>query len=150
MNRLFVHIHPLFLGSPSHLDQHRALGGVPGAVQYYTVPVSHPFLHGRAYTSNPISHFIWPQLSLLGSEKFKFKRLINKVGERETRGTWYDRLPREGEIRKGPPWDPPRNKSPSTGLVSCLLWSFSIPDLPHSQKSRLKQLLVRTIESQTL
>ena len=48
------------------------------------------------------------------------------------------------------PWDPPRNKSRSVGLVSHLLHSFSIRGLPHSQKSRLKQLLNRVTESRVL
>lgn len=55
-------------------------------------------------------------------------------------------FPEKVKSRKTP-MRPSQEQIPSMGLVSCLLRSFSIPDLPHSQKSRLKQLLVRTIES---
>ena len=58
VNQLYIYIHPLFLGFPSHLDHHRVLSRVPCAISFMQISVyicqsqppnsshQHPFLLG--------------------------------------------------------------------------------------------------------
>ena len=45
MNQLYVYIYPLFFGFPSHLGHHRALSGVPCAIQQVLISYLFSFHH---------------------------------------------------------------------------------------------------------
>ena len=66
MNELYINIHPLCFGLPSHLGHQGALGRVPCAIQFLLVIY---FLHGinNVYTSIPVSQFLPRPLSPLVS-----------------------------------------------------------------------------------
>ena len=74
VNQLYVDIHPLFFGFPSHLGHHRALSRIPCVIQQ--VLISYLFYTSSVYMSIPNSHFIPLPPAPLGIHTLK-KKLIN-------------------------------------------------------------------------
>ena len=65
---IYIYLHPLLFGSASHSGHHRALSGVPFAIQRFSLVVC--LMHNSVYMSIPISQLIPPLFLLLGVHTF--------------------------------------------------------------------------------